>query len=110
VVRRRWEGVLLMGVAGRLLIEPGTNHYYVAGLAVGALVWDSLAGQGRLPWMTLWTVTLFEVPNHVAFFSRHVVGLLRVAACLGAVVYVVLRPSREDGWAPSAIAKLRHSV
>jgi hypothetical protein len=110
VVRRRWEGVLLMGVAGRLLIEPGTNHYYVAGLAVGALVWDSLAGQGRLPWMTLWTVTLFEVPNHVAFFSRHVVGLLRVAACLGAVVYVVLRPSREDGWEPSAIAKLRHSV
>ncbi len=100
-VRKRWEGILLVGVAGRLLIEPGTNHYYAAGLAVGALVWDSLAGRGRLPWMTLWTVVLFEVPNHLAFFSRHVVGLLRVGACAGAIAYVALRPNSRNEFSDS---------
>jgi hypothetical protein len=88
-----------MGVAGRLLIEPGTNHYYAAGLALGALVWDTLAGRGRLPWMTLWTVALFEVPNHIAFLPRHVVGLLRVAACVGAIMFVVARPVRRESFA-----------
>lgn len=105
VVRKRWEAVLLVGCAGRLLIEPGTNHYYAAGLGVGALVWDCLAGRGRLPWMTLWTVVLFEVPNHIPLFSRHTVGLLRVAACVGAIAFVVLRPQPADGWETSALLK-----
>ncbi len=101
VLRKRWEGVLLIGVAGRLLVEPGTNHYYAAGLAVGALVWDSLAGHRKLPWMTLWTVVLFEVPNHLPMFSRHIVGLLRVAGCLGAIAFVILRPSAAGVLKPS---------
>ena len=91
-VRGRWEGIILMGVAGRLLLEPGTNHYYTAGLAVGALVWDVLAGTHRWPLLTTWTVGLFELPIHLHLLTRHQIGLLRLLACVGAITVVAFRP------------------
>ena len=37
VARGRWEGVVLVGVALRLMLDPGVNTYYTAGLVFGAL-------------------------------------------------------------------------
>ena len=90
------KGIILIGVACRLLFEPGTNHYYTAGLAVGALVWDVLAGTQRWPLLTIWTVGLFELPIHLHLLTRHEIGLLRVLACLGSIAFVVLGPCRRD--------------
>jgi hypothetical protein len=38
VAARRWPAALLAGTTWRLLLEPGANRYYGAGLVLGALV------------------------------------------------------------------------
>lgn len=50
VRRHRWAAVVLVVVASRLVLDPGTNRYYVAGLAVGAAVWDLLGARTARPW------------------------------------------------------------
>jgi len=52
VRRGRWPAVLLLGVAARIALEPGTNKYYAAGAVVGALVWDLAGSSSRFPWWT----------------------------------------------------------
>ena len=53
LVRGRATGVLLVVMAARLAIDPGTNRYYTAGLAVGALLWDLGGSPRRWPWWSL---------------------------------------------------------
>lgn len=48
--RQRWAAVVLVVVASRLVLDPGTNRYYLAGLAVGAAIWDLLGARATLPW------------------------------------------------------------
>ena len=60
--RRRWAAVILVVVATRLVLDPGTNRYYTAGLAVGAAAWDLLGSRATLPW---WSAAAFG-----AFLSR----------------------------------------
>jgi hypothetical protein len=50
--RQRWAAVVLVVVASRLVLDPGTNRYYVAGLAVGAAAWDLLGARTPRPWWT----------------------------------------------------------
>lgn len=52
VRRGRWPAVLLLAVAARIALDPGTNRYYVAGAIVGAVVWDLASSQLRFPWWT----------------------------------------------------------
>jgi hypothetical protein len=56
VVRRRWAAALLIAVAARITLDPGTNWYYIAGLVVGAAVWDVIGSRSRFPW---WTVIAY---------------------------------------------------
>ncbi|TQS45327.1 glycosyltransferase family 87 protein [Cryptosporangium phraense] len=53
VLRRRWAAALMIAVAARLVLDPGTNRYYVAGLVVGAAIWDVVGSRRRVPWWTL---------------------------------------------------------
>ncbi len=52
VRRGAWPAVLLLAVAARIALDPGTNKYYAAGIAVGALLWDLAGTDRRLPWWT----------------------------------------------------------
>jgi hypothetical protein len=52
VRRGRWPAVLLLAVAARIALDPGTNRYYAAGAVVGALVWDLAGSTFRFPWWT----------------------------------------------------------
>ncbi|HEY0531131.1 MAG TPA: hypothetical protein VGD29_05975 [Actinoplanes sp.] len=52
VRRGRWPAVLLLAVAARIALDPGTNRYYAAGAVVGAVVWDLAGSQLRFPWWT----------------------------------------------------------
>lgn len=56
--RGRAAGVLLLVMASRLALDPGTNRYYTAGLAAGALLWDVAGSRHRWPWWSA-TVVLF---------------------------------------------------
>ncbi|WP_406830681.1 hypothetical protein ABEG17_17040 [Pedococcus sp. KACC 23699] len=58
VWRGRTAGVLLLVLASRLALDPGTNRYYTAGLAAGALLWDVAGSRHRWPWWSA-TVVLF---------------------------------------------------
>lgn len=54
LARRRWQLVILATITARVVLDPGTNHYYVAGIAVGAAVWDVAGSRRTIPW---WTAT-----------------------------------------------------
>jgi hypothetical protein len=50
--RQRWAAVILLAVAARIVLDPGTNLYYPAGLVVGAVLWDVLGSPLGQPWWT----------------------------------------------------------
>jgi hypothetical protein len=52
VRRGRGPAVLLLAVAARIALDPGTNRYYAAGAVVGAVVWDLAGSRFRFPWWT----------------------------------------------------------
>jgi hypothetical protein len=56
LARRRWQLVLLATIVARVVLDPGTNHYYAAGIVVGAAVWDIAGSRRSVPW---WTATSF---------------------------------------------------
>jgi hypothetical protein len=95
VLRGRWPGALLVGVAIRLLLDPGAHLYYSAGLVVAALVWDLLGSRWTIPWATLLTAAALQVPRVLSappWFS----GWLRLLVTVGAVVAVYATPPRAD--------------
>jgi hypothetical protein len=51
--RGRWTAVPLVAVAARIVLDPGTNRYYVAGVVVGAALWDVVGSRRALPWWTI---------------------------------------------------------
>lgn len=50
VRRGRWPAVLLLAVAARIALDPGTNRYYAASAVVGALIWDLAGSTFVFPW------------------------------------------------------------
>ncbi|MEU0556707.1 glycosyltransferase 87 family protein [Dactylosporangium sp. NPDC006015] len=99
VRRGRWAAVPLLAVMARVVLDPGTNRYYVAGIVVGAALWDVAGSRAVLPWWTigagvgLFTSRFVPMPDRahgwltVAYF----------AACCG----LVLAPR---GWTDRAAA------
>jgi hypothetical protein len=90
----RWPAVLLAGVAWRLLLEPGANRYYTAGVVLGGLVLALGPRAGRLPWALLAGAVALEVtamPGAPAGPGRW----LRLATVVGALA-VALRSSDPD--------------
>jgi len=51
--RGRLTGLPLLVMASRLALDPGTNRYYTAGVAAGALLWDLTGSRRRWPWWSL---------------------------------------------------------
>lgn len=60
VVRGRWPAALLVGVAWRILLDPGAHRYYTVGLVLGALLVELPARRGRFPWFTLVAAVVLE--------------------------------------------------
>ena len=54
--RRRWALAILGVIAARVALDPGTNHYYAAGVLVGAVLWDVAGSRRGRPW---WSGTAF---------------------------------------------------
>lgn len=89
---------LLLGVSVRLLLDGGTWPYYTAGLIVGALLWDVLESEYRIPWATIAASALLPKPTWIE--PAEVRALMRLVACLGAialVLWTVRRGARRDG-------------
>jgi hypothetical protein len=81
LVRRRWALAILGVIAARLALDPGTNHYYAAGVLVGAVLWDVVGSRRGLPWWSgaafagLFLLRAFPLPPYangvatLAFFA-----------------------------------------
>lgn len=92
VWRGRPTGALLVVMASRLALDPGTNRYYTAGLAAGALLWDVTGSRRRWPWWSLTVLLGLHAARWVpALNPLH--GLALVAFAVAAVVSV-LGPGR----------------
>jgi hypothetical protein len=96
VTRRRWEGVVLVAVAVRIMLDPSVNAYYTTGLVFGAVVWDFMRDQRRWPSTTITVALLLELPTLVAL-APTLAAISRLAACVGAIVTVLGAHVREPG-------------
>lgn len=92
--RGRWAAVILLTVAARIVLDPGTNLYYSAGAVVGAALWDIAGSSHRFPWWTMLTsISLFDA-RHVGF-APSVNGWLTLgvfAACTAFLVVSRIEP------------------
>lgn len=104
--RRRWSAVLLLGVAARLLLDPGSNPYFPAGLAAAAVLFD-LAGRRRLPWASL--ITLVVWMPWFASISDRWGTMIRTSALLALIGLPWLR-AHADGRAGIAAVALHQPV
>jgi hypothetical protein len=91
VSRGRWAGVVLLVVAARVVLDPGTYTYYVAGLAVGAIVWDQLGTRRTTPWWT-WTTTVALFASRWLPMSPWWHGWINLGFFLLCVIVVVVGP------------------
>jgi hypothetical protein len=91
--RGRWPAVVLLVVAARVVLDPGTNIYYTAGVAVGALLWDVVGSQMRLPWWSAATVVTLFASRWIPVSGRtH--GWLTLAFFVVTVGALALAPGR----------------
>jgi hypothetical protein len=87
--RGRWPGVMLAGIAVRLALDPGVFAYYATGFVLAAFAWDLLRSSTALPIATMCSFWLLLVPVQNLHADRPL-ALLRLVACVGAVVAVFL--------------------
>jgi hypothetical protein len=96
VRRGRWPAVLLLAVAARLALDPGTNRYYAAGAVVGALVWDLAGSRLRFPWWTAAAAVSLFASRSIPLPSA-VHGWITLAYCLAAVLLLIPRRLPDYG-------------
>jgi hypothetical protein len=103
VRRGRWPAILLLAVAARIALDPGTNRYYAAGAVVGAVVWDLAGSRSRIPWWTAGAaVSLFAsrwIPMPPAWH-----GWITLAYCVSCTALLVPdRPRAGQAKIPTAV-------
>ncbi|MDH3538583.1 MAG: hypothetical protein OEP52_01190 [Acidimicrobiia bacterium] len=93
VWRGRWTGVVMAGVAFRLLIDPAANRYYTVGLVFGMLLFWLIRRPDRIPWPALGAATILEFGQFEGF-PPTVAGWSRVAVTV-AVIGLALAATRD---------------
>lgn len=94
--RGRWPAILLLVLAARVVLDPGVNRYYTAGIAVGALVWDVAGSRLRFPWWCAATLLVLFASRWPHLPTR-VHASLTLGFFLAAVTFLVLwRPAGES--------------
>jgi len=97
VVSGRARAALLVGVAGRLVLDPGVFNYYSVGLIAGAYVWETLRRDPRWP---VFTVTAFATLLLAAMpldpSLDRLQALLRLVTCGAALCLPYLESAPDD--------------
>lgn len=103
VLRRRWEAVILLATAARILLDPEVYGYYTAGVLLGTVVFDLVATRRRVPLITITAAaTLYlsrQLSNvHAVPLTNAQLGLLRVSFVIMVVIAVfgAARPGRRS--------------
>lgn len=91
VRQRRWPALLLVVMTVRVVLDPGTNRYYLAGLAVGALLWDVCGSSVRVPIWSLAVLFIHSLRWFHELDSLHGWLVLVFALCVLGFVVVPTR-------------------
>jgi hypothetical protein len=100
VRRGRWPALILLAVAARIALDPGTNKYYTAGVAAGALLWDVAGSRWRRPWWTAAAMVTFSVSRWIPLPAA-AYGWLTLAYCLACTTILVLPDTDPETGAPA---------
>jgi hypothetical protein len=98
VGRGWWPSALLVGMAWRLLLDPGANRYYTIGLVLAALLVELSVRWNRVPWATVALAVTLEItamPGMPALPGR-ALRLICVLSALAVVALLSVRRSQED--------------
>jgi hypothetical protein len=95
VRRGRWAAVPLVAVMARIVLDPGTNMYYPAGVTAGALLWDVAGSRRRLPWWTASALVGLVLARKLPV-PPHLDGSLTLAYFV-ACVWLAARPAQAAG-------------
>jgi Glycosyltransferase family 87 len=111
VYRRRWEAVILLATASRILLDPEVYGYYTSGVLVGTLIFDLVATRRRWPLVTLTAaltlyLSRFVATVHLLPLTPAELGQLRVAFVLVAVA-AAFAASRARSSGRHRISQLR---
>jgi hypothetical protein len=95
----RWWAVPMGAIAVRLLLDPGTHHYYAAGLGLGVLMWELVRRPTDVPWATIAVLVLLELTAETTPLGGAAgpVRLLGLLAILLAVVTATGASRRRVG-------------
>jgi hypothetical protein len=85
-VRGRWAAAIMIGVAARLLLDPGAKNYYDAGLVAGSALYDAALVVVGVPWVTLAVLAMSWLPSYVLTSAPHWRGALRAVLFVGLIV------------------------
>jgi hypothetical protein len=88
VRRGNWTGVLLVGLAVRVALDPNPMFYYGIGPVLGALVWDLTRSRSGIPWFTALTMAVFSLLPSVG--DPLATGVIRVVVCAALALSVLL--------------------
>ncbi|WP_344613956.1 glycosyltransferase 87 family protein [Dactylosporangium salmoneum] len=123
VWRGHWPAIPLLTVASRLVLEPGGNKYYIAGVVVGTIIWDYAGSRHDVPWWTmsaclgLFVARWVPMPDPVhgwllvAFFAAACALLLGRPDFSHAILSRIGDRSYPDGkGCPQRVARLNASV
>ena len=97
VRRGRWQAVILLAVAARIMLDPSVYAYYTAGALLGTVMFDLLLTRWRLPWTTLVAAALLYAARFTGElfpFTLHDLGLLRAVFGIGVPLIVLCLPDR----------------
>jgi hypothetical protein len=93
--RRRWQGVVLVGVAVRIMLDPSARTYYTTGFVFAAMVWDLLEPRWWLPFTTICAAALLELPPVLGATPTEA-AVLRLISAAGAIAVVLALPVRDN--------------
>jgi hypothetical protein len=111
LLRGRVTGVLLVVMATRLALDPSTNRYYTAGLAVGALLWDLSGSPRRWPWWSLVVLLGLHAASWVpALDPLHGPALVAFAVAATASVLWRHADARREVPPPGSMQQVPESV
>ena len=79
---RRWQAVVMLAAASRILLDPQVYSYYTAGVLLGALIWDIQVRRGRTVPAWSWTVFAALFACRYLPLPPPVLGDLRLAVCV----------------------------
>lgn len=91
----RWYGVPLVGIAARMVLDPGVFPYYTSSLVLAALAWDLL--RSRRPWPGAAVLSFLALDvAHVAVHVPEARAVLRLVVGVALVAWVFLAPTETS--------------